>query len=379
MENKNLNYHVDVERRCHMRKLLKTFSFAFILILMLCVWAVAQAPNTIAYQGRLADVDGNPVTGDVTDVMFSLYDGPDPAVSVTPLWSETISITCDEQGVFTAELGTATPLTQSIFNGIKLYLGVKVGDDDEMAPRQLITSAPYAVNAGIANGAVTSSKLADDAVINTKIANNAVLGVNVQNGSLSDLDIVDEPGIAAARNTSSIILPLSGYVDLDSVIFSAPTSGYVVLLASLTWRPQHTTGTRDLARFSISETSGTYSGLYSQMMTAPANDETDFDRPMPVAFHRVDAVTAGQHKYYLIGNGFAGSSRATQIYFTAMFFPTNYGTVDTSPPGAGKIKDFVPDPTLTDDGMAKAGVSYEVIEIKPGEHQDSQKNEAEKE
>ncbi len=368
---------MDVERSYHMRKLLKTFSIAFILILMLGSWAVAQAPNTITYQGRLANDEGDPIIGDVADVMFSLYDGPDPAVSVTALWSETVTITCDDQGVFTVELGTVTPLTQTIFNGSKLYLGVKVGDDTEMAPRQLITSAPYAINAGIANGAVTTAKIANGAIINTKIANNAVLGVNVQNGSLSDLDIVDEPGIATGRTTSSIDLPLSGYFDLDSVVFNAPTSGFVVLLASFTWRPNHTTGTRDLARFSISETSVTYTALYSQMITAPANNETDFDRPMPVAFHRVDAVSAGQHKYYLVGDGFAGSSSVTQIYFTAMFFPTSYGTVDTSPPNAGKIKDFVPDPTLTDDGMAKAGVSYEVIEIKPDEHQAAKKTKAE--
>jgi hypothetical protein len=65
------------------------------------------------------------------------------------LWTEEQDITLDD-GYFSTELGTITAIPADLFDGSKLYLGVTVGNDDEMTPRQTISSVPYALLAGAA-------------------------------------------------------------------------------------------------------------------------------------------------------------------------------------------------------------------------------------
>ncbi len=116
-----------------------------VVILIFAINVMAQAPETMVYQGRLADTDGNPITTEVV-VNFALYGAfdADPGDSI---WSETMLITPDDQGVFTAELGATVPLTTGIFNGDPRFLGIKVGNDSQMTPFQLLASAPYAISA----------------------------------------------------------------------------------------------------------------------------------------------------------------------------------------------------------------------------------------
>ena len=129
-----------------MRKSFVNVTLAMLAILLLFVInALAQAPATMVYQGRLADTDGNPIVDEVA-VNFAIYGAPD-ADPVDSIWSETLPITPDDQGVFTVELGTTVPLTTSLFNGEPRFLGIKVGDDAQMIPFQLLASAPYAISA----------------------------------------------------------------------------------------------------------------------------------------------------------------------------------------------------------------------------------------
>lgn len=125
-----------------------------LLVTLLVVWvavgqARAQAPSTITYQGRLVDGDGAPITTAVT-VVFSIYATDSGGTAV---WSESQSVSPDTQGVFTAELGASTPLSTAIFDGAKRYLGIRVGADPEMVPRQIITAVPYALRAAAAPSA----------------------------------------------------------------------------------------------------------------------------------------------------------------------------------------------------------------------------------
>jgi hypothetical protein len=94
----------------------------------------------------LIDKAGAPVDADVNFV-FSIYDA---ATGGTAVWTETQTTTVDA-GFFSARLGEKTAFAANLFDGTKtLYLGVKVGDDAEMTPRQMLTSVPFAVTAGYA-------------------------------------------------------------------------------------------------------------------------------------------------------------------------------------------------------------------------------------
>ncbi|MFQ5854547.1 MAG: hypothetical protein ACE5LU_02730 [Anaerolineae bacterium] len=98
-------------------------------------------PALISYQGRLLDGAGDPVADGPYTMIFRLYD---VATGGAPLWTETKSVTV-AGGLFTTLLGDTTALDLGIFDGRDLWLGVQVGADPEMTPRQRIVSVPYAI------------------------------------------------------------------------------------------------------------------------------------------------------------------------------------------------------------------------------------------
>jgi hypothetical protein len=105
--------------------------------------ATGTVPQTLTQQGRLLDSDGAPVDGVKLIFTFSLYT---TAAAGTAIWTENQSITPDN-GYFSAKLGDVTAFTPNLFDGSQgtLYLGIKIGSDAEMAPRQELTSVPFAM------------------------------------------------------------------------------------------------------------------------------------------------------------------------------------------------------------------------------------------
>jgi hypothetical protein len=114
------------------------------LVAMLCMpfAAMAQAPSTLGYEGRLAGPGGQPITGTLS-ITFRLYD---VASGGTPLWSEVQASVPIDGGNLAVELGSVTPLPPRIF-GRQLFLGIQIAGDTEMTPRPRLTAAPYALRA----------------------------------------------------------------------------------------------------------------------------------------------------------------------------------------------------------------------------------------
>ena len=99
--------------------------------------AQAAVPGTVMHQGRLFDAEGVPVDA-ILSVTFAIYaDEDDP----TPLWTETVDIAFDD-GYFSAQLGSISPLDDTLFDGSTRWLGVQIGSDPEMQPRAPIGSVP---------------------------------------------------------------------------------------------------------------------------------------------------------------------------------------------------------------------------------------------
>lgn len=123
----------------------------------------ATSTSTISYQGRLADSAGNPVNTEI-GMTFRIYNS---ATGSSALWTETYSAVSVSDGLFHVLLGSTTPLPNNLFsNNSTLYLGVTVGADSEMIPREQLASAPYAMQANLADlaltvpdGAITSNQL----------------------------------------------------------------------------------------------------------------------------------------------------------------------------------------------------------------------------
>ena len=109
--------------------------------------AAGTSTGTIAYQGRLADANGNPITNTV-NMEFRLYD---VSSGGTPLWTEQWTGSNGvrvSDGLFNVMLGSLTPIPQSVIvEHDSLFLGITVGTDDEMTPRVQLGTVPFAVQA----------------------------------------------------------------------------------------------------------------------------------------------------------------------------------------------------------------------------------------
>ncbi|MEK6544266.1 MAG: hypothetical protein AABZ44_07530 [Elusimicrobiota bacterium] len=103
------------------------------------VHAETTTPSAFHYQGRLADADGDPVTGGY-NFIFEIFD---VASDGSALWTETRNNTMVSNGVFSVELGTVTAIPMSVFNGNPRYLSITV-NATPLTPRERLLSAPYA-------------------------------------------------------------------------------------------------------------------------------------------------------------------------------------------------------------------------------------------
>ncbi|MCI0732058.1 MAG: H-type lectin domain-containing protein [Chloroflexi bacterium] len=152
--------------------------FFTLLIVVLLVWVrrtgalvspAGISTDTIAYQGRLTDANANPLSG-TYNMIFRLYN---VASGGSPLWTEQWSGSSAIQvsdGLFNVLLGSLTPIPQTIFtDNSTLWLGLKVGTDNEMTPRVEIGSVPYAVQGFIVpDDSITTDKIVDGAVTQEK-------------------------------------------------------------------------------------------------------------------------------------------------------------------------------------------------------------------
>ena len=125
-------------------------------IILLCVWSMvaiaipglSAVPDQINYQGQLTDDTGAPVPDGTYLIKYSIYDG------LSGLrWSETQTHVSVVNGIFNVMLPenpASTPFPAGLFDET-LFLGVQVGSDAEMIPRQPLNSVPFAFKAGDAD------------------------------------------------------------------------------------------------------------------------------------------------------------------------------------------------------------------------------------
>lgn len=122
-------------------------------------------PGVISYQGTLTDSAGQPFSGDI-DMTFRLYDTP---TNGTELWTEAHTGTNSmpvQDGLFHVLLGSLSPIPPTVWTNDQLYIGIQVGNESEMSPRERLGAVPYAMRANIAltvpDNTITSDKMAVD-------------------------------------------------------------------------------------------------------------------------------------------------------------------------------------------------------------------------
>jgi hypothetical protein len=152
-----------------------TVLLILLLIATQSLWAqslpgpTSTSTSTISYQGRLADADGNPLTG-VYNMEFRIYSHP---TAGEPLWTEywtggnSVQIS---DGLFNVMLGSInTSLVSAIHGNNELYVGITVGSDTEMTPRIQLGSVPFSMQAlTVPDYSITSVKLVEGSVTSEK-------------------------------------------------------------------------------------------------------------------------------------------------------------------------------------------------------------------
>jgi hypothetical protein len=154
--------------------------------------ASGEIPQQINFQGYLTDASGAPLDGDY-QMKLSIYD--EAAGSASPLWTELQTVLVIN-GIYNVQIGqdpTGNPFPGDLFEDQR-WLGVTVGTDAEMAPRQPLTSTPFAMRAEVAE------TLVDGAVGTVHIANNAVNSAKVANGTLVAEDFEDQAIMNEVKN-----------------------------------------------------------------------------------------------------------------------------------------------------------------------------------
>ncbi len=124
--------------------IMKTIARVVSLALLAALPAAAvNLPLRIPFQGKLIDpATNNPKNGSFS-MQFQIYAAPTGGSS---LYSETQTVPVSN-GVFAVQIGTLSLLSADLFSGASAYLGVTVGADAEMTPRQPLSMSPYAFTA----------------------------------------------------------------------------------------------------------------------------------------------------------------------------------------------------------------------------------------
>lgn len=102
-------------------------------------------PKNLTFQGKLLDEKNNPITSEAV-LRFSLYNDPYASGSAMK-WQEVQTILPDKEGRFSAVIGSTKQLPGYIFtDNPSIYLGMTVGTNNELQPRQQIAATSLSTN-----------------------------------------------------------------------------------------------------------------------------------------------------------------------------------------------------------------------------------------
>jgi len=205
-------------------------AFVLCVIQAMCLAGPADegVPQLINYQGRLADADGKPVTA-MKLMVFRFYNAGTAGDLLGGFQeAQNVAVT---RGIFNVLIGSSTiggvPL--EIFAGPSVYLSVTVADE-ELLPRQRITSVGYAFKSAEADHAAESdyaetaglaiNALSADTAQTSQTAQTAQTAQNLADPSVLDTRFVNKSGDVMSGNLSAPAI-----IDSDNTAYYADPSG----------------------------------------------------------------------------------------------------------------------------------------------------------
>ena len=213
-----------------MRRFLATIVSS--LLVLASAHAFATVPQTLTQQGRLLNTDGTPVTGPVR-MIFNIYDS---SSATTPLWTETQSNVMLDNGAFSVQLGSVTAFPSTLWSGPTRYVGVTIGNDPEMMPREEITSVPYALFADTAQnanqlGGVAASSYAVQSMLTGGTVTSVATGDGLQGGPITTTGSISvNSTVSRTGHTHSLVCAVqNATAQAANYSFATCPSGTVVV------------------------------------------------------------------------------------------------------------------------------------------------------
>jgi len=234
----------------------------------------------------------------------------------------------------------------------QFHIGTNSVNADPVNDVDAITIARGATNVGIGTAPVSGVTL--------NVGGTGDSAVVLPTGAIDRLEILDEPGVAHGGFDTEICgfascdcadLP-SIATDLEIRTITAPSTGWVLAIATIGLQINHTFGTTSTAFFGISKTSATFDRDPIPDATIPAG-AAGGQYEIPVTIHTLISVSAGANTFYLVSRQGSGFCEYCEVELTLVYLPTAYGsTLAASSSGSGDPTESVePLPTPSDELM----------------------------
>lgn len=361
-------------------------------IAMLVSGAYAQPlTESFTYQGELVR-DNQPANG-TYEFAFALYTAQ-AGGTVVPNGSVFVPAIDVADGRFSVFLDFDT--ANSVFNTPEtLWLEIRVREEGDvlfetLSPRQRISPAPvanHARNAAIAAGADQSFDLLSDSgssilqlaqdidigggvllsipassagpngilidanrdasnspsieilgeqsffTIRTDLAGDA--STQLAPNAISASEILDEPGVAETELLFFGQLSPASIDTIGTTVIDAPAPGYILAMATTQVTFQHTLGTTTAGIFGLAVDSQFFPSNTDKQLRLSANLPSGAFN-FPITVHALFPVSQGLHSVNFLGAiSIAGNNiEVADTQITAVYLPTNYGSVSRDPPAA---------------------------------------------
>jgi len=154
--------------------------------------------------------------------------------------------------------------------------------------------------------------------------------VRLPTGAISSTEMFNEPGVAETTVITSVDLTEDPSVTdvLSSVTIDAPTTGYVLVIASAELTINHITGaTSSSVNLGVSNTSTTFQSNHD-LETRIDNAQPTGSYDHAVTTHAIFTAGPGTNTYYFLGdlnNTNGASATVLDQQLSAIFIPTTYG------------------------------------------------------
>jgi hypothetical protein len=155
--------------------------------------------------------------------------------------------------------------------------------------------------------------------------------VQLPDEAVSSAEMWDEPGVASIQAEPYIYLSAGQVISVAARTINVPADGFVFVMGTAQVNFDNNPSQRHHAMFGISESQTAWSGAAQEAeIEVPDGGPTGAMYNQHIAVSGLFAVSAGSSTFYLLAYEDVGACAVRARQLSLMYFPTQYGTVDTT-------------------------------------------------